>query len=229
MAALADRGMRLALNPWVDTHGVTQGGMMQVRKLLMISALSLMLLPASAQAQSWFFSPYIGGNFGGNADFGDFPDDDDAVERRMDFGATLGWNPGVVGFEVDLGYSPNFFEDTAGDRNFEFGDNNVTTLMGNVLFTVPPGGGVHPYVSGGLGLIRANVSSGTGLFNDLSTNDLGVNIGGGLNGYFNDNVGIRGDIRYFRSLQDNQPDNEFDLSLGSFDFWRGSVGLTFRW
>jgi opacity protein-like surface antigen len=203
--------------------------MMHVRKLLMISALSLMLLPASAQAQSWFFSPYIGGNFGGTADFGDFPDDDDAVERRMDFGATLGWNPSVVGFEIDLGYSPNFFEDTAGDRNFEFGDNNVTTLMGNVLISVPPGGGVHPYLSAGLGLIRANVSSGTGLFNDLATNDLGINIGGGLNGYFNDNIGIRGDLRYFRSLQDNQPDNDFDLQLGSFDFWRGSVGLTFRW
>jgi opacity protein-like surface antigen len=203
---------------------------MQVRKLLMISALSLVLLPASAQAQSgWFFSPFIGGNFGGNADFGDFPDDDDAVERRMDFGATLGWNPSVVGFEFDLGYSPNFFQDTAGDVNFEFGDNNVTTLMGNVLLSAPPGSGVRPYASAGLGLIRASVQSATGLFNDLSTNDLGMNIGGGLNANFNDNVGLRGDLRYFRALQDNEPDNEFDLSLGSFDFWRGSVGLTFRW
>ncbi len=203
---------------------------MQVRKLLMISALSLVLLPASAQAQSgWFFSPFIGGNFGGNADFGDFPDDDDAVERRMDFGATLGWNPSVVGFEVDLGYSPNFFQDTAGDLNFEFGDNNVTTLMGNVLLSAPPGSGVRPYASAGLGLIRASVQSATGLFNDLSTNDLGINIGGGLNANFNDNVGIRGDLRYFRALQDNEADNDLDLSLGSFDFWRGSVGLTFRW
>ena len=204
---------------------------MQVRKLLMISALALVLLPASANAQSgWFFSPFIGGNFGGNADFGDFPDDDDAVERRMDFGATLGWNPSVVGFEFDLGYSPNFFENTAGDFNFEFGENNVTTLMGNVLISAPPGSGVRPYASGGLGLIRASVQSATGLFNDLATNDLGVNIGGGLNANFNDNIGIRGDLRYFRSLQDNEPDNDFlDLNLGSFDFWRGTVGLTFRW
>jgi opacity protein-like surface antigen len=187
-----------------------------------------MLAPATASAQSWFFSPYIGGNFGGSADFGDFPDDDDAVERRMDFGATLGWNPSVVGFEIDLGYSPNFFQDTAGDRNFEFGDNNVTTLMGNVLLSAPAGG-FRPYASGGLGLIRSSVSSGTGLFNDLSTNDLGVNIGGGVNAQFNDMIGVRGDIRYFRSLQDNVSDNEFDLSFGSFDFWRGSVGLTFRW
>ena len=112
---------------------------MQVRKLLMISALSLMLLPASAQAQSWFFSPFIGGNFGGSADFGDFPDADDEVERRIDFGATLGWNPSVVGFEIDLGYSPNFFADTAGDRNFEFGDSNVTTLNGQPAAQRPAG------------------------------------------------------------------------------------------
>src|SRR5829696_2540141 len=168
--------------------------MMQVRKLLMISAFSLMLLPASAQAQSWFFSPYIGGNFGGSADFGDFPDGDDEIERRMDFGATLGWNPSVVGFEVDLGWSPNFFEDTAGDRNFEFGDNNVTTLMGNVLFTAT-GTGFRPYLSTGAGLIRSSITS-SGLFNNLSTNDLGFNIGGGVNAHFNDSVGVRGDLRY---------------------------------
>ena len=204
---------------------------MQVRKFLMISALALLLAPASANAQSWFFSPFIGGNFGGSADFGDFPNSDDEVERRMDFGATLGWNPGVVGFEVDLGWSPNFFQDTAGDANFEFGDSNVTTLMANVLFSAKPGSGIRPYASTGLGLMRANISSATNLFDDLSTNDLGVNVGAGLNANFNDNVGIRGDVRYFRSLQDNQPDNDFEdiLSLGSFDFWRGTVGLTFRW
>ena len=202
--------------------------MLQVRTLLMISALAL-ALPVSASAQNWFVSPFVGANFGGSASFGEFPDSDDEVERRLDFGATVGWNPNVVGFEVDFGWSPNFFEDTAGDRNFEFGDSNVTTFMGNLLISAPAGTGLRPYVSSGLGLIRANISSGTNLFNDLSTNDLGVNIGGGVNGQFTDNVGIRGDLRYFRSLQDSEPDNDLDLSLGNFDFWRGTVGLTFRW
>lgn len=202
---------------------------MFVRRLLMVGTLALLLAPTSAFAQSWFFSPFVGGNFGGSADFGSFPKADDEVEKRMTFGATLGWNPSVVGFEVDLGFAPNFFEDTAGDRNFGFGTNNVTTLMGNVLFTVPPGGGIHPYASAGVGLIRANVKSATGVFNDLSTNDLGVNVGAGLNGYFNDNIGLRGDIRYFRDLQDNKGDNALDLNFGGFNFWRGSVGLTFRW
>lgn len=200
---------------------------MQVRKLFMIGALAL-LLPVSASAQNWFVSPFVGANFGGSADFGDFPDGDDEVERRLDLGATIGWNPNVVGFEFDFGWSPNFFEDTAGDRNFEFGDSNVTTLMTNLLISAPPGTGLRPYVSSGLGLIRAQIDS-DGLFNDLSTNDLGVNIGAGINGQFTDNVGIRGDLRYFRSLQDNEPDNDLDLSLGSFDFWRGTVGLMFRW
>jgi hypothetical protein len=203
--------------------------MMQVRKLFMIGALSLILAPASASAQNWFFSPFVGGNFGGNADFEGITDDDDEAERRLDFGGTLGWNPNALGFEVDFGFSPNFFADTSGDGDFEFGDSNVTTIMGNVLLSAGPGSGIRPYGSAGLGLIRANITSATGLFNDLATNDLGVNIGGGLNAQFSDRVGLRGDLRYFRSLQDNQADNDLDLSLGSFDFWRGSVGLTFRW
>jgi opacity protein-like surface antigen len=202
---------------------------MQVRKLLIISALSLALLPSTASAQSWFFSPFAGGNFGGNASFGDFPSADDAVERRVDFGATIGWNPKAVGFEFDLGFSPNFFEDTAGDRNFEFGKSNVTTIMANLLLSAPPGTGIRPYGSAGLGLMRANIKSATGLFNDLSTNDLGINVGAGLNGQFNDSVGIRGDARYFRALQDNAANNGLDLSFGSFNFWRGTVGMTFRW
>jgi opacity protein-like surface antigen len=202
---------------------------MQVRKLLMITALSLALLPSTASAQSWFFSPFAGGNFGGNASFGAFADADDEVERRLDFGATIGWNPSVVGFEFDLGFSPNFFEDTAGDRNFDFGENNVSTIMANLLISAPPGTGIRPYGSAGLGLMRANIKSATGLFNDLATNDLGINIGAGLNGQFNDSVGIRGDVRYFRALQDNVADNDLDLNFGSFNFWRGTVGMTFRW
>ena len=150
---------------------------MQARKLLMIVALTLALLPSSASAQSWFFSPFAGGNFGGNASFGDFDDGDDEVERRLDFGATLGWNPNVVGFEFDFGFSPNFFEDTAGDRNFEFGTNNVTTLMANLLISAPAGTGIRPYGSAGIGLMRANIQSATGLFNDLATNDLDLVFG----------------------------------------------------
>ena len=55
-----------------------------------------------------------------------------------------------------------------------------------------------------------------------------VNIGGGVNGQFTENVGIRGDLRYFRSFENNE-DETLDIGLSDFDFWRGSVGVSFRW
>lgn len=201
---------------------------MQFRKLFITGALALMLVPATANAQSWFVTPFVGANFGGNANFEDFDDLDDEVEKRVDFGATIGWNPSVVGFEFDFGFSPNFFENTVGNSNFEFGDSNVTTFMANVLLSAPPGRGIRPYGSAGLGIIRSSVSGIGDFFDDVTRNDLGVNIGGGINGQFTPNVGIRGDLRYFRSLEDDSNDDEFDLGLSDFDFWRGSVGVTFR-
>jgi opacity protein-like surface antigen len=206
---------------------------MSVRKLLLgVTFTGLLFVTPAPASADWLLTPFLGANFGGNANFGEFDDFDDEVERRIDFGATLGWmGKGIVGFEVDFGWSPNFFENTIGPGNFEFGDSNVTTLMGNVLIGAPIGGqtgpGIRPYGSAGVGLIRSRIDGGS-FFDDLSTNDFGLNVGAGVHGFFNDNVGIRGDIRYFRSLTDNEPDDEFDLALSDFDFWRATVGLTIR-
>jgi hypothetical protein len=62
----------------------------------------------------------------------------------------------------------------------------------------------------------------------VTSNDFGVNAGAGITGFFTDNFGLRGDIRYFRSLRDNDSDGDLDIAIGSFHFWRGSVGVTFR-
>jgi len=207
---------------------------MSVRKLFLSAIFAALALAATPEraAADWLFTPFIGTNFGGKANFGDFNDFDDEFERRVNFGASLGWmGKGIVGAEVDFGWSPNFFENTVGDSNFAFGDSNVTTLMGNLIVGAPIGGqsgpGIRPYASGGVGLIRTRVDGGD-FFDDLDTNDFGFNVGAGLHGFFSDNVGIRGDIRYFRSLQDNEPDDEFDLAVSDFDFWRATVGVTFR-
>jgi len=210
---------------------------MHLRKLLIISAsaLSLALLPARANAQSWFFTPFVGGNFGGNASFnssaGDF---EDSVEKRVDFGATIGWNPSVVGFEVDFGWSPNFFENTIGPGNFEFGDSNVTTLMGNVIVGAPIGGthgwGVRPYGTIGVGWLRSQYSVGPA--NTLAgsvlvhNNDIGMNAGVGVMGFANNHVGLRGDVRYFRNFDDNSVIH--DINFGAMHFWRASFGIMLR-
>jgi opacity protein-like surface antigen len=208
---------------------------MYLRKILTTGVLALMLsafAPAKASAD-WLFTPFIGMNWGSavtfNSDLGDF---DDEFEKRVNFGASLAWmGAGIAGFEIDFGYSPNFFESTEGDDDFDYGDNNLTTLMANVVLGAPiggqSGGGIRPYASGGVGIIRSRIGDAGDLF-DVTSNDWGFNVGAGVTGFFSDNVGLRGDVRYFRSLQDNEPDDEFDIALGSLHFWRGSVGVTFR-
>jgi hypothetical protein len=208
---------------------------MALRKFAITSILALMVFavaPAKASAD-WLFTPYFGMNWGGTAGFNqsgaDFEDD---FEKKMNFGASLSWmGAGALGFEVDFGYAPNFYQNTVGDNDFQFGDSNVTTLMANLKVGAPfggqSGGGVRPYASGGIGLIKSRIDDPDQLF-DLNSTDWGVNVGGGVAGFFSDNIGIQGDVRYFRSLQDNKPDNDVDLALGSFSFWRGTVGVVFR-
>ena len=208
---------------------------MALRKFAITSVLALMVFvaaPAKASAD-WLFTPFFGMNWGGTAEFTDFAGDfEDEFEQKMNFGASLSWmGAGAFGFEVDFGYSPNFFQNTTGDDDFEFGDSNVTTLMANLKVGAPfggqTGGGIRPYASGGLGLIKSRIDDPDDLF-ELNSTDWGFNVGGGVTGFFSDNFGLQGDVRYFRSLQDNEPDDEFDLALGSFNFWRGTVGLVFR-
>jgi opacity protein-like surface antigen len=198
------------------------------------AALMLFLAGVSTPASAdWLFTPYLGLTFGGAADFGDVGDFEDNFERKMAWGASATWmGAGIVGFEVDFGQTPNFFENTSGDSDFDFGDNNVTTLMGNLIVGAPIGGqtgvGFRPYGTAGVGLLRSSISE-FGLFNDVSTNDFGFNVGGGAHVFFSDNVGIRGDVRYFRGLQgDDGGDAPLELELSDFDFWRGTVGVTFR-
>ena len=80
-------------------------------------------------------------------------------------------------------------------------DSNVTTLTGNLIIGVPVGGHgaqIRPYAVGGVGLIRTKVQDVGGFFDVESKNDFGFDVGGGVMGFFSQNVGIRGDVRYFR-------------------------------
>jgi opacity protein-like surface antigen len=198
-----------------------------MRLKLVIFALVLgtgLAIPAQARAD-WFFTPYIGANLSRGGDTLGFDTDNTTVN----FGGSLGYmGAGIFGFEVDFGYSPNFFET---DEVSAF-DGNVTSVMGNVIIGIPiggqTGGGVRPYVSGGAGLLRSRLDDVEDLF-DINENSFGVNAGGGVMVFFSDNVGVRGDLRYFRSLSDDdEDDDDIDLSLGSFHFWRASAGVTFR-
>jgi opacity protein-like surface antigen len=178
-------------------------------------------------AADWMFTPFVGAALGGTvSDVRGFDLDRDS---KSSFGAGLTWmGAGIMGFDLDFGYTPNFFGDDP-----DFGDSNVTTLMANIILGAPIGGqsgpGLRPYAVGGIGLLRERITSANQFFNDVSRNEMGFNLGAGLNAFFTDNLGLRGDVRYFRALQRGDDSNDLDVfDLDRLDFWRATVGITFR-
>ena len=192
-----------------------------LKKCALMTALALVLAPGVARAD-WLFTPNIGAGFGGAA----------SGREHLTYGASIGWmGAGIFGWEADFAYTPEFFE--GDDDDFDFIESsNVTSFMVNALIGIPvggqAGGGFRPYFSGGVGLLQQSVEDTDQLF-EVSNNDFGINLGVGAMGFASDHIGFRGDVRYYRSLSDPDEDNEFDIDLGDFDFWRATAGVTFRW
>ena len=192
-----------------------------VKKWLVTAGFVLLLSPAVARAD-WLFTPHLGTTFGGNGG-GNFT-----------YGASIGWmGGGILGWETEFAFTPDvidFEDDLDLDSNgVDIIDDKATSIMFNAIVGVPIGGtgGFRPYFSGGLGMLQGSVESDELLFEDDS-NKLGFNLGGGAMGYLG-NFGIRGDIRYYQTLSDENLDNALNVDLGDFDFWRGTVGVVFRW
>ena len=191
--------------------------MQRVMKVLVLCAtIAMVSAPTLAHADG-YISPFVGANLGNNSGNG-----------RVNVGADVGWmGAGVIGGELDFGYAPSFF----GNEGI-FGSNSVLDVMGNVIVGIPAGGqrgaGVRPYATIGLGILRSQITAGTGVVRTFSNTEAGVNLGVGVMGYFSDHVGIRGDVRYFRNLKDNSAPNDFNVDFGSFHFWRASFGVVLR-
>ena len=192
-----------------------------MKRYLIGAALVVALAPASAQAD-WLFTPSIGTTFGADTN----------GREHFTFGTSLGWmGGGIFGWEADLAWTPEFFEGNDDDFDLD-GGSNVVTAMGNVIIGVPIGGqrdaGFRPYLTAGLGMLQAEARSNDDLFR-VDNSEFGFNAGVGALGFFSDHIGLRADLRYLRSFVDPVEDNEFDLDIGNFDYWRATGGLTFRW
>ena len=176
--------------------------------------LGLGLASPRAASADVLLTPFLGVTFGG-----------DTASQQVNYGFSLAFlGGGVFGVEADVALTPDFFGSNAGALE----DSNVSTVMGNLILSAPLSNpGIRPYASGGVGLIRAKATSVGNVF-DLDENSFGVNIGAGVIGQVSDHVGIRGDIRYFRGLQDSDAGAGIDLDLNGFNFWRGTLGVAFR-
>ncbi len=193
-----------------------------MRKLVMLAALVLVLSPASARAD-WLFTPHVGSMFG---------------EGGFTYGASIGWmGAGKFGWETEFAWTPGFLDidatddDIDDDFDADLVDDKAMTVMFNGIVGVPIGGttgtGFRPYFAGGLGWFQTAIESDELLFEE-SSDKFGFSLGGGAMGYFG-NVGLRGDLRYYQTLSESDIDNALDLEVGDYDFWRGTIGVTFRW
>jgi hypothetical protein len=171
------------------------------------------LAPAASDA-GVILAPFAGKTFGGGRDAaGD--------DSHFVYGATLTLlGDGLIGFEVDGQYAPNYFGD--------FGDSNVASLMGSLTLGGGGGGtGVRFYANAGAGLLRTHVADRQGFF-DTDRNSFGITAGGSVILPLGSTFGLKGDVRYFRGLVDSDSGSSVDLDLTGFHFWRASAGLALR-
>ena len=195
------------------------------KRAAIVATLVLALTPATSRAD-WLFTPNIGTAFGGDAD------------TSLTWGTSLAWMPGgLFGAELDLQFTGLGEIDAFDDFGFDADafDGSARSVMGNVIVGIPIGGttgtGFRPYAVGGLGWMSLNMSDEVedlDLFGD-DTKALAMDLGAGVAGFFTDNIGLRGDLRWYRAFVDD--DEIFSSALDDLrntDFWRATAGLTFR-
>lgn len=196
---------------------------MSLSRTLTLSLLLGMMAPAAARADGMIV-PFIGVNFGGNSG----RELSAAIDaERLDWGVSFAYmGGGIIGIEADIANSPDFYGKS------DLGGSRVLTATGNLLFGIPIGGqhgvGFRPYALVGLGVIRSKVDTfGEALRREQ--NQVGWDFGGGAMFFFGSHVGLRAELRYFRSFGDL----DFDLidgieRRGKLDFARASTGLILR-
>lgn len=190
-------------------------------KTCVVAAFAAVVLVAAPARADWLFTPFVGANIGG-----------DTVDTQPTFGISAAWmGAGAIGFEFDAAWAPDFFDTGDDDPFLLVTDSSVATYMANVVFGAPVGGqtgrGVRPYGSVGIGAIMSRVESELGLV-DIDDTTFGWNAGGGVMGFMSDTIGLRGDLRYLGSLQNDLGDSPFTEDLGRFGFWRLTGGLVIR-
>lgn len=180
-----------------------------------LSAFVLLMSAAPARADV-VLTPFVGSLFGG-----------DLPNGKASYGASATFmGAGIIGAEAMFNYTPRFVP-----RTLTTPQVSQAALMGNLIVGIPiggdSGGSVRPYVTGGAGLFRATAKE-SDFFDRIRSNDFAVNSGGGVMGFFTDHVGVRGDIRYFRTLRDQDGGSGVDFDFGDLNFWKWDIGAAFR-
>jgi len=196
---------------------------MSAARTFVLVLVLLGLAPAAARADGLLI-PFAGVNFGGTSG----REISNAIDAgRFDWGVSFAFmGGGVIGLEADIARSPDFF------GRSDIGGSSVLTATGNLLIGIPLGGqkgfGFRPYAVGGLGVLRSKIDA-LGDTHSVDENEFAWDFGGGAMCFFGTHVGLRGDLRYFRTFGRFN----FDIFDGidrsrRLDFGRASAGFIIR-
>jgi opacity protein-like surface antigen len=202
--------------------------MMSLQRCILLPTLIVAWGAAPAPAQ-WVITPYLGVNVSG-----------DVEQGKGGPGASVDYLGGRFGFAFDFQRYQHFFKDSdispldsaatpncteavteAAARCLDI-DTDAMSFMGNMMVPVRTQAASkwRPYGTAGLGLIRAWTNQ-----ENSDQNNFGFNVGGGLTYSLSRRVGLRGDLRYFRALVDeNKRDGVYFRDYG---FLRASLGVTY--
>lgn len=211
--------------------------MTRATRVLALCGLLTAWPPARASAE-WQFAPFVGFSFLGetNLNLTDLPD------RHWNFGGSVRLvGAGPLGVEALVLDVPGAFKSLDIDPLFlnpsqpteTITESHAFTMMGNIVLTTPRAWneyGLRPFVSGGFGVLKVRHNESEF---PLRANLPGYNVGGGAVGFVTDRVGLRFDLRYFRTTPPGKEPT--DLALTSHNervrlrFWTGGVGVVFKY
>jgi opacity protein-like surface antigen len=190
---------------------------------LLLAIVLVVVSPLSARAD-FFIVPFAGMKFGGGTSIFDI--EFASGEKKFTLGAALmDVDDGFLGYEASFGYVPGYFER---DNIFWNPGSFAIDMSGSVLLTAPAGitrGGLRPYAAVGAGLAHVQASDKFAVLQVRRTVPLG-SVGVGAVGLLTNDVGVRFDYRYLRSLTTD------DGSLANvgrrISYSRFTVGLFLR-
>ena len=190
--------------------------------------------PATASAD-WQLTPFLGLTFKGDTTLLDF--EQATTKVHWSFGASVAFiGSGPVGAEGLVSYTPGFFQQDNpplgdnGESPVRLAESRTLAIMGNVMLTTPRNWneyGLRPFVSGGIGMLRATAIDELE-FAPVDSTVLGYNIGGGAVGFLTDRVGLRFDVRYFSNLK---PSDDPEVAIGRvhLSYWNANVGVVLKY
>ena len=200
-----------------------------VRRCLLL--LALVAAPATALAQKpqaqLLVIPFWGYKFRGHTNIVDPANPaHPGGATKTTFGGSIDLlSRGVTGLEADFEHTPHFFDTGLQSLTVQ---SSVTTLLGNVIFTLPLAitqESLRPYGVAGLGWMHAaNITQAHVL--DTRSNLLALDIGGGAIGFLSPRAGVRFDIRHVKNLTNDKQAVTFGNTRLSY--WRLTIGLVLR-